>query len=93
MPAFSVLKTPGFHRPVGRAFGSVDPLPGRKRTNRTCKTIHNTLAGCRKTHFKACKVAVGVIPSVARNLALFESFPESYVKTMSFDLGQIPHFV
>ncbi|MDP6620112.1 MAG: hypothetical protein QGG90_11835, partial [Nitrospinota bacterium] len=34
-----------------------------------------------------------VIPSVARNLALFESFPESYVKTMSFELGQIPHFV
>ena len=24
---------------------------------------------------------------------MFESFPESYVKTMSFELGQIPHFV
>jgi hypothetical protein len=51
------------------------------------------LSSSGKSRFKACKVSVGVIPSVARNLALFESFPESYVKIMSFELGQISHFV
>ncbi|MDP6620036.1 MAG: hypothetical protein QGG90_11445, partial [Nitrospinota bacterium] len=45
MPALPVLKTPGLHLSVGRAFGSVDPLPGRRGIIRVtrCKTIYETL--------------------------------------------------